>query len=277
VTLSQSEPSELLEAVRAGGGIDVVRRGVELVLQALITAEASEFIGARPFERTPTRTNLRNGSRERVLSTKAGDVQLQIPKLRRGSFLPSVLERRRRIDRALFAVVMEAYVHGVSTRKVDDLVQALGLEAGISKSEVSRICAELDESLDVFRHRLLDHVAFPYVFLDATYLKGRSGGAVTALTVVVPTGVTLTGDREVLGLAIGDSEDGAFWAEFLRSLRARGLSGVRLVTSDAHLGPQQAIGAVMLSRLRAKLGQSAADCIDTVPRVGYRLRSDRAA
>lgn len=246
MTLSQSELSELLEAVRAGGGIDVVRRGVELVLQALISAEASEFIGAQPFERTASRTNLRNGTRERLLSTKAGDVQLQIPKVRRGSFFPAVLERRRRIDRALFAVVMEAYVHGVSTRKVDDLVQALGLQAGISKSEVSRICAELDTSLDVFRRRSLAHTGFPYVFLDATYLKGRSGGAVTARAVVVATGVTQSGEREVLGLAVGDSEDGAFWTEFLRSLRARGLSGVRLVVSDAHLGLKQAIATVML-------------------------------
>ena len=246
MTLSQSELSELLEAVRAGGGIDVVRRGVELVLQALIAAEANEFIGAQPFERSATRTNLRNGTRERLLSTKAGDVQLQIPKVRKGSFFPAVLERRRRIDRALFAVVMEAYVHGVSTRKVDDLVQALGLQAGISKSEVSRICVELDESLEVFRQRSLAHVAFPYVFLDATYLKGRSGGAVTARAVVVATGVTQSGDREVLGLAVGDSEDGAFWTEFLRSLRTRGLSGVRLVISDAHVGLQQAIATVML-------------------------------
>jgi transposase-like protein len=246
VTLSQSELSELLEAVRAGGGIDVVRRGVELVLQALITAEASEFIGALPFERTASRTNLRNGTRERLLSTKAGDVQLQIPKVRRGSFFPAVLERRRRIDRALFAVVMEAYVHGVSTRKVDDLVQALGLQAGISKSEVSRICAELDTSLDVFRQRRLDHTAFPYVFLDATYLKGRSGGAVVARAVVVATGVTREGDREVLGLAVGDSEDGAFWTEFLRSLRARGLAGVRLVVSDAHRGIREAVATIML-------------------------------
>ncbi|MDA1061416.1 MAG: IS256 family transposase [Chloroflexi bacterium] len=246
MTLEQSDISELLDAIRAGGGIDVVRRGVELVLQALIAAEASEFIGAQPFERSATRTNLRNGTRERLPSTKAGDVQLQIPKVRKGSFFPAVLERRRRIDRALFAVVMEAYVHGVSTRKVDDLVQALGLQSGISKSEVSRICAELDESLDVFRQRSLGHVAFPYVFLDATYLKGRAGGAVTARAVVVATGVTLGGEREVLGLAVGDSEDGAFWTEFLRSLRARGLAGMRLVISDAHLGLQQAIATVML-------------------------------
>ena len=125
MTLTKSDVCELLEAVRAGGDIDVVRRGVELVLQALIEAEAAEAIGADPYERTESRTNWRNGSRERLLSTKAGDVELKIPKLRRGSFFPSILERRRRIDRALFAVVMEAYVHGVSTRKVDDLVQAL--------------------------------------------------------------------------------------------------------------------------------------------------------
>ena len=246
MTLAQSDISELLEALRAGAGIDVVRQAVELVLQALVEAEATVYIGAEPYERTATRMNQRNGTRGRLLSTKAGDVQLQIPKVRKGSFFPAVLERRRRIDRALFAVVMEAYVHGVSTRKVDDLVQALGLQAGISKSEVSRICAELDESLGAFRARPLDHVAFPYVFLDATYLKGRVGNAVAARAVVVATGVTIAGDREVLGLAVGDSEDGVFWTEFLRSLRARGLSAVRLVISDAHLGIREAVSTVML-------------------------------
>ena len=143
------------------------------MLQALIDAEATARIGADRFERTESRTTQRNGTRDRLLSTKAGDVDLKIPKLRQGSFFPSILERRRRIDRALFAVVMEAYVHGVSTRKVDDLVAALGLESGISKSEVSRICAELDEQLGAFRSRSLAHIEFPYVFLDATYLKGR--------------------------------------------------------------------------------------------------------
>jgi transposase-like protein len=152
VTLSQSDLSELLDALRAGGDLDIVRKSVELVLQALIEVEATEVIGAAPHERSTTRTNQRNGHRPRLLSTKAGDVELAIPKLRRGSFFPSVLERRRRFDRALFAVVMEAYVHGVSTRKVDDLVAALGLEAGISKSEVSRICGELDRDLNEFRN-----------------------------------------------------------------------------------------------------------------------------
>jgi putative transposase len=246
VTITNSDLNELLDAVRAGGDIDVVRRGVELMLQALIDAEATAQIGAERFERSSTRTTQRNGTRDRLLSTKAGDVDLKIPKLRQGSFFPSILERRRRIDRALFAVVMEAYVHGVSTRKVDDLVAALGLESGISKSEVSRICAELDEQLGAFRARSLAHVEFPYVFLDATYLKGRVDHQVVSRAVVVATGVSMDGNREVLGCAVGHSEDGAFWTEFLRSLRARGLKGVRLVISDQHLGLKAAVEAVMV-------------------------------
>ena len=246
MTLTKSDVTELLDALRAGGDIDVVRKGVELVLQALIEAEAAEVVGAEPFERTDSRTNWRNGSRDRLLSTKAGDVELKIPKLRRGSFFPSILERRRRIDRALFAVVMEAYVHGVSTRKVDDLVHALGSAAGISKSEVSRICSGLDAEMAAFRARPLGHVEFPYVFADATYLKGRVGGQVVARAVVVATGITANGDREVLGLAVGDSEDKTFWCDFLRSLRERGLRGVRLVISDHHLGLKGAIATVMI-------------------------------
>ena len=216
------------------------------MLQALIDAEATAQIGAERFERSSARTAQRNGTRGRLLSTKAGDVDLKIPKLRQGSFFPSILERRRRIDRALFAVVMEAYVHGVSTRKVDDLVAALGLESGISKSEVSRICSELDEQLGAFRSRSLAHVEFPYVLLDATYLKGRVDHQVVSRAVVVATGVSMDGNREVLGCAVGHSEDGAFWTEFLRSLRARGLKGVRLVISDQHLGLKKAIEAVMV-------------------------------
>ena len=246
MALTESDLSELLDALRAGGDLDVIRRSVELVLQALIEAEATEVIGAGPHERAETRTNHRNGYRARLLSTKAGDVELAIPKLRKGSFFPSVLERRRRIDRALFAVVIEAYVHGVSTRKVDDLVRSLGLAAGISKSEVSRICRELDGDLEAFRTRPLDHVAFPYVFVDATFLKARVRGRVVSRAVVVATGVTATGDREVLGVDIGDTENGAFWNAFLRSLRARGLGGVELVISDHHEGLKAAIGAVML-------------------------------
>ena len=215
-----------------------------LVLQELVELEAAQAIGAGRYERTEERVTHRNGSRTRLLSTKAGDVELHIPKLREGSFLPSLLEPRRRIDQALWAVVMEAYVHGVSTRKVDDLVRALGIDAGISKSEVSRICAELDGVVGAFRERRLDHARFPYVFLDATYVKAHEGPSVVSKAIVIATGVTGQGDREVLGLAVGDSEDGAFWTAFLRSLRARGLGGVRLVVSDAHEGLKGAIARV---------------------------------
>ena len=244
MALPQSALSELLEAVRAGGDLDVVRDATRLILQELIELEASQAIGAGRYERTDERITHRNGSRSRLLSTKAGDIELRIPKFRAGSFLPALLEPRRRIDRALWAVVMEAYVHGVSTRKVDDLVQALGIDAGISKSEVSRICTELDGLMAAFRGRRLDHVRFPYVFLDATYVKAHVGASVVSQAIVIATGVTETGDREVLGLDVGDSEDGAFWTEFLRSLRRRGLAGVRLVISDAHEGLKGAITAV---------------------------------
>jgi putative transposase len=246
MTLYQSDVLELLEAIRSGGDIDAIRTGAEFVYQALIEAEASEQIGAARYERSGSRTTQRNGHRTRTLSTKAGDLELKIPKLREGVFYPSLLERRRRIDRALFAVVMEAYVHGVSTRKVDDLVVALGVDTGISKSEVSRICGELDQELQAFRDRRLDHVEFPYVFLDATYLKGRVAHQVVSRAVVVATGVSMEGGREVLGCAVGDSEDSGFWTEFLRSLRSRGLKGVRLVISDQHLGLKAAVEAVIL-------------------------------
>jgi putative transposase len=246
MALSQSALSELLDAIRAGGSADVMREAMALVLQQLIELEADQAIGAGRYERTDGRTTHRNGSRGRLLSTKAGDIELRIPKLRTGSFFPALLEPRRRIDRALWAVVMEAYVHGVSTRKVDDLVAALGIEAGISKSEVSRICGELDAVVATFRDRPLGHIRFPYVFLDATYVKAHEGASVVSKAIVVATGVTATGDREVLGLAVGDSEDGAFWTAFLRSLRARGLAGVQLVISDAHEGLKAAIGAVLL-------------------------------
>jgi putative transposase len=245
MALNQSALNELLDALRAGGDLDVIREALGLVLQALIEAEAAQQIGASRYERTETRTTHRNGTRGRLLSTKAGDVVLRIPKLREGSFFPALLEPRRRIDRALLAVVMEAYVHGTSTRKVDDLVKALGVDAGISKSEVSRICAELDAEVAGFRSRSLSHTAFPYLFVDATYLKARVDGRVVSRAVVIATGVTADGGREVLGLDVGDSEDGAFWTAFLRSLRARGLGGVQLVISDAHTGLKQAISAVM--------------------------------
>jgi transposase-like protein len=163
---------------------------------------------------------------------------LKIPKLSHGSFFPSLLSPRRRIDHALHAVIMQAYVEGVSTRSVDDLVRALGIDSGISKSQVSRICARLDVEVDAFRNRSLAHIEFPYVYLDATYVKARDTDLhqVVSRAVVIATGITAGGDREVLGLAVGDSEEETFWTEFLRSLRRRGLGGVRLVSSDAHEG-----------------------------------------
>ena len=174
-----------------------------------------------------------------MLTTKAGDVELRIPKLRKGSFFPIILQPRRRIDQALYAVVMEAYVHGISTRSVDDLVEAMG-GTGVSKSEVSRICAGPDETVGAFRTRTLDHVEFPYIYLDATYLHVRNapgkGGQVVSMAVVVATGVTATGEREILGLDVGDSEDEVFWRSFLLSLKQRGLAGVQLVISDQHSG-----------------------------------------
>lgn len=244
MALSQSVASELLEAFRAGEGVDLIRESVRLVMQELIEAEASEQIGAARYERSDARVTDRNGYRPRLVSTQAGDVELKIPKLRQGSFFPVILERRRRIDQALYAVVMEAYVHGVSTRAVDDLVAALGIDAGISKSEVSRICTGLDEQVAAFRGRPLHHTEFPYVFLDATYLNVRRVGQVTSMAVVVATGVTATGGREVLGVDVGDSEDEVFWRAFLRSLKERGLAGVQLVVSDQHAGLVAALGRI---------------------------------
>lgn len=236
MTLPQSAVSDLLDALRAGDGVDLVRESVRMVLQELIETEAAQAIGAGRYERTDTRATERNGSRPKLLTTKGGDVTVAIPKLRTGSFFPSILEPRRRIDQALYAVVMEAYVHGVSTRSVDDLVVALG-GTGISKSEVSRICAGLDEAVGAFRTRALDHARFPYVYLDATYLHVRSeAGMVVSKAVVIATGVTEHGRREILGLDVGDSEDEVFWRAFLAGLKKRGLGGVQLVISDQHAG-----------------------------------------
>jgi putative transposase len=216
---------------------ELIRAG----LQALIEAEATQTLGAARYERSADRTTHRNGHRTKTVATTSGDVELKIPKLRAGSFFPALLQRRRRIDQALHAVIMEAYVHGVSTRNVDDLVAALGVESGISKSEVSRICAGLDSEIARFRDRTLTHTTFPYVFLDATYCKVRVGAHVVSQALVVATGVSIDGGREVLGTAVGDSESFEFWREFLISLRNRGLSGVHLVISDAHSGLKAAV------------------------------------
>ena len=226
------------------GTKELFRTLLEDALQDLIDAEVTAQIGASRHERTDSRSNYRNGARERDLSTPAGDVELRIPKLRAGSFFPSLLEPRRRVDKALWAVIMTAYVTGTSTRKVDDLVKALGCDTGVSKSTVSRICAEIDEQVDVFRTRRLDHLAFPYVYVDATYVKARVDHHIVSRAVVIATGVAADGNREVLGVDVGDSEDEVFWTQFLRSLKDRGLDGVKLVISDAHSGLKAAIGRV---------------------------------
>ena len=237
MALSESAVSELLEVLRTGDAVDLIRESVRMVLQELIETEASDVIGAARYERTDSRVNERNGSRPRILATQAGDIALRIPKLRNGSFFPLILEPRRRIDQALYAVVMEAYVAGVSTRAVDDLVAAPGIYSGISKSEVSRICGGLDEVVTPFHTRRLDHTGFPYVYLDGTYLHVRnSTSQVVSMAVVVSTGITADGGREVLGLDVGDSEDEVFWRGFLTALKRRGLTGVRLVISDQHAG-----------------------------------------
>jgi putative transposase len=245
MALDQSVLSELLDALRAGGDLAFMREAMQLVLQALIDLEAEQHIGAARYERSETRTTQRNGTRARLLSTKAGDVELAIPKLRHGR---------------LWAVIMEAFVHGVSTRKVDDLVAALGIDTGVSKSHVSRICADIDVAVGEFRERRVDHVEFPYLFLDATYVKAHHGAHVVSKAIVVATGVTTDEMREVLGLAVGDSEDTTFWTSFLRLLRARALGGVQLVISDAHQGLRAAIDTVIRGaawqRCRVHFGRS---------------------
>jgi putative transposase len=225
-----------------------MRKLLETMLQSLVDAQATAHIGAEPHERSDTRTTQRNGSRPKTVTTASGDVTIKIPKTRTGSFFPNLLEPRRRIDVALHAVICQAYVEGVSTRRVDDLVVAMG-GTGISKSEVSRICAQLDEDVAAWRSRPLDEIAFPYVFLDTTYCKARINKRVVSQAVVIATGVSADGRREVLGCAVGDSETESFWTEFLRSLRDRGLTagkdGVQLVISDSHRGLTNAINTVL--------------------------------
>jgi transposase-like protein len=234
------ELASLLDGSTAGELIpELARHG----LQQLIELEVAAVIGADRHERTEERLGYRNGYRSRSLTTQVGDIDLLIPKLRAGSFLPSILEPRRRVDQALYAVIMEAYINGVSTRKVDALVSALGSQSGISKSQVSRICQEIDQQVQAFLSRPLESSDYAYVYLDATYLKGRLGKAlqVCSRAVVVAMGVNADGRRELLGLKVGDSENEAFWAEFITSLKERGLGGVKLVISDAHSGLTKAI------------------------------------
>ena len=237
---------DLLELVRnqaEDADLDFLREAMGVLVQAIMEAEVAVQIGAEHGERSPSRLTQRNGYRPRPWDTRVGTLELQIPRVREGSYFPTLLEPRRRSERALLAVVQQAYVEGVSTRKVDALVKSLGCE-GISKSQVSRICQELDQAVESFLGRPLDGGPYPYLWLDALTQKVREEGRIVNVSVVVGTAVNTEGKREVLGMDVGTSEDGAFWLGFLRSLVARGLSGVQLVTSDAHQGLKDAIATV---------------------------------
>jgi transposase-like protein len=226
-----------------GDGLDFLRESLLWVVQQVMEAEVSELVGAERGERAPQeRLSHRNGYRLRTWSTRAGEIELAIPKIRRGSYFPSFLEPRKRGEQALVSVVQEAYVAGVSTRKVDQVVESLGLR--ISKSEVSRICAGLDEQVNAFRNRPLQG-RYPYLWLDAKVEKVRDGGRVVRKALVLAYGVHESGYREVIALDVGEAETEAFWRSFLRELVQRGLSGVQLVVSDAHAGLKKAIGQVL--------------------------------
>ena len=229
--------------VEKASDTDFLRDMIGFAAERLMALEVAALTGAGYGERSADRANSRNGYRERTWETRAGTVPLRIPKLRKGSYLPAFLEPRRTTERALVAVIQEAYVHGISTRSVDDLVKAMGM-SGISKSEVSRLCAEIDERVQAFLNRPLEG-DWPFIWLDATYIKSRQAGRIVSVAAIVAVGVNTEGRREVLGLSVGVSEAETFWMDFLRSLTRRGLRGVQLVISDAHEGLKGAIAKVL--------------------------------
>jgi putative transposase len=222
---------------------DLLREMIDYTAQRLMELEVAGLTGAGHGVRSPERINWRNGYRERNWETRAGTVELRIPKLRRGSYFPAFLEPRRMAEKALTAVIQEAYIQGVSTRSVDALVQAMGM-SGISSSQVSRLCAEIDDKIAAFLERPLEG-DWPYLWLDATYVRCRSGGRVVSTAVIVAVAVNGDGRREVLGIDIGPSEAETFWTEFLRKLARRGLRGVKPVVSDAHDGVKAAVARVL--------------------------------
>jgi transposase-like protein len=232
--------AELLE--KAGEG-DFLRAVAEAVLQLLMETDVEGLIGAGRYERSGERTTWRNGHRDRTLDTRLGALQLRIPKLRQGSYFPPFLEARKSSEKALIAVIQEAWIGGVSTRRVDDLVQAMGL-SGISKSQVSKLCKEIDERVHAFLDRPLAG-EWPYLWLDATYLKQREGGRIVSVAAIIAVAANSDGRREIVGLHIGPSEAETFWSSFLKSLTRRGLRGVKLVISDAHEGLKAAVAKVL--------------------------------
>jgi len=222
---------------------DLLREMIGFAAQRLMELEVGGLTGAGFGEKSPERLAQRNGYRERDWETRAGTVELRIPKLRKGSYFPGFLEPRRMAEKALTAVIQEAYIQGISTRSVDDLVKAMGM-SGISKSQVSRLCEEIDERVQAFLDRPIEG-DWPYLWIDATYVKVRQAGRIVSVAVIVAVGVNSDGRREVLGMSIGSSEAEVFWTDFLRDLVKRGLAGVRLVISDAHEGLKAAIRRVL--------------------------------
>ncbi len=231
-----------LHQLRERGGEDLLKDLAEAVLQKLMDFDVDNLIGAGRYERSDVRTTQRNGYRPRELETRLGTLELKIPKLRKGSYFPGFLEPRKTAERALVAVIQEAWIQGVSTRKVDDLVQAMGM-SGISKSQVSKLCEDIDERVNSFLDRKLEG-EWPYLWLDATYLKVRANGRIVSVAAIIATAVNGEGRREIIGLGLGPSEAAVFWLGFLRSLESRGLKGVKLVISDAHEGLKAAIAQV---------------------------------
>jgi transposase-like protein len=233
----------LRELLEKGSDADLLREMIGFVAERLMALEVEGLCGAGHGERTPARTNQRNGFRDRPWETRAGTVELKIPKLRKGAYFPGFLEPRRTAEKALAAVIQEAYVQGISTRSVDELVKALGM-TGISKSQVSRLCAEIDARVGAFLDRPIEG-DWPYLWIDATYVKVREAGRIVSVAVIIAVGVNTDGRREVLGLAVGPSEAEPFWTAFLRALMRRGLRGVKLVVSDAHEGLKAAAAKVL--------------------------------
>ena len=234
---------DLRALVEKSADADLLREMIGFAAERLMELEVGAKTNADYGEKSAERTAQRNGYRDRDWQTRAGQVELKIPRLRTGSYFPSFLEPRRSVEKALTAVIQEAYVHGISTRSMDDLVQAMG-GTGISKSHVSRLCEEIDERVDAFLERPIEG-EWPYLWIDATYLKVRQGGRIVSVAVTLAVGVNTDGRREVLGMAIGASEAEPFWTEFLRGLVRRGLNGVKLVISDAHEGIKAATSRVL--------------------------------
>jgi putative transposase len=233
----------LAELAEKGADGDLLRDMIQYVAQRLMELDTEGVCAAAYGERSPERANSRNGYRDRLWQTRAGAVDLKIPKLRKGSYFPGFLEPRRAGEKALAAVIQEAYIQGVSTRSVDELVKAMGM-TGISKSQVSRLCADIDERVNAFLNRPIEG-DWPYLWIDATYVKVREAGRIVSVAVIIAVGVNTDGVREVLGMAVGPSEAEPFWSAFLRSLTRRGLRGVKLVISDAHEGLKAAVAKVL--------------------------------